>query len=337
MHISKPKKMNILLILEVLKKYSDDNIKLTQKEIGDIVERDYDVPFDRHTLKRNLDNLYDFKCGVEYAERDSETGAQGGWYFERELTDAELRMLIDGLLFSKYIPYSECKELIKKLESIGSVNFKRSHNLPENRPENKQIFLNIEEILYAMSTRKKIAFHYMRYNIDKNAHVSLCREGRPRRYVINPYEIVITNGRYYLICATDKGDKLAHYRLDHICDVEVLKSENRRSIREITGYRNGLRLAEYMRERPYMMFSGDIKRVTIRLDKGTIGHVLDWFGNDVHFTEEANDMVKAVITVNEQAMFFWALQYGKFVEVLEPKSLRKQIHETITAMAKRYE
>jgi len=336
MHISKPKKMNILLILEVLKRYSDENNKLSQKEIGDIVERDYDVPFDRHTLKRNLDNLYDFHCGVEYAERNSENEEPGGWYFERDLTDAEMRMLIDGLLFSKYIPYSECKGLIKKLENLASVHFKHSHSLPENRPENKQIFLNIEEILCAMSTRKKIAFHYMRYNLDKSANVRLCRDGRPRRYTVSPYEIVITNGRYYLICATDKGDRLSHYRLDYICDAEVLKSEKRRSIREIPGYRNGLKLAEYMGERPYMTFSGESLRVTILLKKEIIGQVLDWFGKDVRFMDETNDTVKAVITVNEQAMLYWALQYGKYVEIIEPKSLRKQIHDIVIAMVERY-
>jgi len=335
-YIANPKKMNIIVILEVLKKYSDENNKLTQKEIAELVEREYSIPVDRHTLKRNLDNLLDFNCGVERAVRDIESGESGGWYFERDITDAEMRMLIDGLLFSKYIPFSECKGLIKKLENQAGVGFKHSHNLPENRPENKEIFLNIEELLIAISTRKKVAFHYMRYHLDKSAQMKLSREGKPRRYVVSPVEIVITNGRYYMICIPEKADCLFHFRLDHMCDVEVLKKEKRRSIREIPGYKNGFKLADYMNEHPYMSISGKISRVVFKIDKKAIGHVLDWFGKDVSFMDETKDTVTTAVTVNEEAMLYWALQYGQLVEILSPPGMRKKIRDVVIKMNEIY-
>jgi len=157
MNISDTSTMNALLILEVLKKYSDENNKLSQKKVLDLVKREYDVLLDRRTVERLIKRLYDFNW-VEYAERNKQTGETPGWYFERDITDAEIRMLIDGLLFSKYIPYSECKKLIDKLEHIAGVDFKNSYGLPENRPENKQKFLNIEELLRAMSIAKKSKF-----------------------------------------------------------------------------------------------------------------------------------------------------------------------------------
>lgn len=36
------------------------------------------------------------------------------FYLSREFTDGELRLLIDSLLFSQHIPYSRCRELVKK-------------------------------------------------------------------------------------------------------------------------------------------------------------------------------------------------------------------------------
>jgi len=336
MYISSPKKMNIVLILEVLKKYSDENHKLTQKEIENIIMRDYDVTVDRHTLKRNLDNLLDFNCGVEYTQRDKETKTAGGWYFEHDLTEAEARMLIDGLLFSKYIPYSECKGLIKKIENLSSIHFKSSYALPENRPENKEIFLNIEELLYAISKDKKVAFNYMRYGTDKKMHITKNDDGTPKIRIVSPYEIVITNGRYYLIGAPEQGDEIFHYRLDQICNVEILKSQKRKPVSDFPKYKNGFKLDEYMKERPYMTTGCDSLKVTIRLKKDAIGHVIDWLGKDAWFFDETEDSLKAIVTVNEKAMLYWALQYGKFVEVLEPQSLRDKIRDVLADMSQRY-
>ena len=71
-----------------------------------------------------------------------------GFYLKREFTDGELRLLIDGLLFSKHIPYSQCKELVEKLESLSNIYFKSRvryiATLPEDKTDNKQLFYNID-------------------------------------------------------------------------------------------------------------------------------------------------------------------------------------------------
>ena len=335
MNISDTSTMNALLILEVLKKYSDENNKLSQKKVLDLVKREYDVLLDRRTVERLIKRLYDFNW-VEYAERNKQTGETPGWYFERDITDAEIRMLIDGLLFSKYIPYSECKKLIDKLEHIAGVDFKNSYGLPENRPENKQIFLNIEELLRAMSIAKKVSFNYLRYGTDKEPSIVLDKDDNPRTYTVSPYEIVISNGHYYLICAPDHADTVYHYRLNAICNIKVLKSEKRRPIREIPGFRNGLNLAEYMKELPYMMSSGKSVRAVLRFNKSEIRHIVECFGKDVHLMDDTESTMIAIVRVNDRAMLYWALQYGMYVEVLEPQSLRESIRDAVTTIADKY-
>ncbi|MDR0221176.1 MAG: WYL domain-containing protein, partial [Lachnospiraceae bacterium] len=59
-YITPPKKMLIINILEILKKYSDENHRLSAKEIGERLEREYAQPVDRKAIKRNLMNLMDF-------------------------------------------------------------------------------------------------------------------------------------------------------------------------------------------------------------------------------------------------------------------------------------
>ena len=43
-----------------------------------------------------------------------------------------------------------------------------------------------------------------------------------------------------------------------------------------------------------------------------------------------------LLTINESAMFYWALQYGPYVEVLEPESLRNKIAEAVAEMYQKY-
>ena len=42
------------------------------------------------------------------------------------------------------------------------------------------------------------------------------------------------------------------------------------------------------------------------------------------------------VKCNEQAMMFWAMQYGKYVVVLEPEGLREKIRENVKYMYSEY-
>ena len=59
MYTAQPKNMLIMNILEILKKHSDEEHRLNQKEIIDLLDREYDMKVDRKAIKRNLMNLLD--------------------------------------------------------------------------------------------------------------------------------------------------------------------------------------------------------------------------------------------------------------------------------------
>ena len=93
-----PKKMLILNILDILKKYTDENHRLSAKEIGEILQREYSQTADRKAIKRNLMNLLDFGYDIECSEierrnKNGETETiQTDWYLNRDFTDSELRL-----------------------------------------------------------------------------------------------------------------------------------------------------------------------------------------------------------------------------------------------------
>ena len=117
MYTIQPKKLMIINILDILKKYTDEDHRLSQKDIVDILKKEYSMPADRKAVKSNLMNLVDFGYPINYSEslRKDKNGEDKtvltDWYLSPDFSDAELRLLIDGLLFSRHIPYSQRKEL----------------------------------------------------------------------------------------------------------------------------------------------------------------------------------------------------------------------------------
>jgi len=340
-----PKKMLIINILDILKRYTDESRRLSQRDILEILENEYSMKVDRKAVKRNLMNLIDSGYDIEYSMsvRKNRSGEDEviytDWYLVRDFSDVELRFLIDGLLFSKHIPHSQCKKLIDKLKSLSNTYFdakmKHVRNLPENTPVNKQLFLTIEILDEAIDKGKQVSFTYNAYGTDKKLHPRKNSGGEVREYIINPYQIVATNGRYYLICNYDKYDNVAHYRLDRITDIKLLDMPAK-PMNKVAGLEDGLSLPKHMAEHIYMFAGGSIP-VKFRAPSYLADQIVDWFGMDTMFVKGDGDMVDVGVQVNEQAMIFWALQYGRYVEVLEPTGLRERILDEIKVIAQKYE
>lgn len=328
MYATGNKKMLNMLILDILKEYSDEEHKLTQQEIMRLLKVNRGVECDRRSVKNNV--LCLIESGYDIAMED-------GYYLQsRKFEDAELRMLIDSVLFSKNLTQNQAKILIDKLKSLGNKYFsaKVTHicNLPDlHYADNKQLWYALDTINDAIAEEKKISFIYNSYGKDFKLH-----RKREKPYIVNPYQLVANNGRYYLIGNYDKYDNVSHYRLDKMTDVEVL-DEKVKAKDKVIEFAQGYNLPKHMAEHFYM-FSGTSVRVKLRASESMMNELVDWFGKD--FIIQKSDVAETIeITVkcNENAMFYWALQYGTHVEVLAPDSLRKRIKEAIEGMNKKYE
>ena len=339
---NQPKKQLILNVLDILRRYSDENHRLSQKDIADLLRRDYDMTVDRKAVRRNLLSLMECGYEIEYSEavrtvRNQKTGEAeesstwSDFYLVRDFTDAELRLLIASLLFSKHIPYSQCRALVEKLEGLSTRYFrsrvKHIRTMPVTAPENRQLFFTIETLDEAISGGKQVSFLYTSYGTDKKAHPRLNRRGEPLRYRVSPFQMAAANGRYYLIGCTEPYDDLSHYRLDRIEDIRLLDSPARPAD-TVQGLKNGMDLPRHMAEHIYM-FEGGSAPVRFRVKKAVLNDVIDWFGTELDFSDETEEEVTVRVTVNLQAMRRWAVQYGQFVKVLSPPALTEAVKEDI--------
>lgn len=344
------KKMLIINILDILKKYTDEDHKLSQKQIMDILWSDYDMAADRKTVARNLTNLmaagYPIECRDDVARtyinkqgKEETSYILSDFYLERDFTDAELRLLIDSLLFSKHIPYSQCKELVEKLKGLSNKYFnahvKHVYKLPQTASANKELFWTIEVLDEAIEKGRQVVFDYNTYGTDKKLHPKRTSDGKVREFVVNPYQMVATNGRYYLICNYDNYDTVAHCRLDRITNISLLDTPAKPA-NKVKGLEFGLDLSKHMTEHPYM-FSDESVPVTFRMKKIILNDVIDWFGTDITFFEETEDEVTARVTVNWHAMRHWALQYCRHVRILAPNDLVQHVKQDLAEALERYE
>jgi len=335
--------MHESLILEVLRKYSDENHRLSQ---GDIIARlrsEYGVAMERKAVKRNLANLQQAGFGLECDEtvRVKANGEEEtlctNWYIARPFSDAELRLLIDSVLFSKHIPPGQGRELIAKLEQQSNVYFqarvKHIHPPPGQSTLGKQIFYTIEVLDEAISLGRKVEFHYGTIDLDRQVRLRLDDRGQPKQYSVNPYQMAASNGRYYLISNIEPHDNVVHFRLDRIRDIRLL-DEPVKPMKQVRGLEHGLHLPQHMAEHIYM-FSGGSVQVKFLAQRSILDDIFDWFGPEAR-VQAQGDMLLVRARVNENAMFCWALQYGPHAEVLAPAALRERIAQAAGEMAAKY-
>lgn len=327
MYATGNKKMLNMLILEILKVYSDEKHRLTQQEIMRLLKGNYDMDCDRRSVRNNIECLQELGYDI--------VNEKGYYLAAREFDDAELRMLIDSVLFSKHLTQEQAKRLIDKLCGQANRYFSTKVSsiriLPDlQHGDNKKMMYALDTLNDAIAGRKKVSFIYNSYGKDFKLHPK-----RETPYVVSPYQIVANNGKFYLICNSDNYDTLGHYRLDKMSDVEILEEEVK-SEKEIKDFDKGFDLPRHMAEHIYM-FGGESVRIKLRVPDHMMNEMIDWFGKEFKILPSSEKgMMEITFYCNEKAMLYWALQYGPYAEVLEPKSLRDKVKQAVKDMYDKY-
>ena len=322
------KKSAVFYILKILQEDSDENHKLTYQAIADKLYSKYGTEIERKTIASCIDLLEDqgydiIKCG------------KNGLYLgERDFEEGELLFLIDAIYSSKSMPTKYAKDLVGRLtKSFSRYEKKRFSHLEKIddglRADNREIFWTIELLNDAIESGKKVEFQYGAYGIDKK--LQLKADGK--FYKINPYFMVNNRGKYYLVCNYDNHDGIANNKIECISNVRIL-DEDTKPIESLEGCEN-FSIKDYIKEHIYMV-SGKVVDASVCIaDEKRVNDFIDWFGKDVTFLKQ-DSKIFANIRVNEEALVYWALQYGEHVEIVTPKETREKIKERIEKMNQKY-
>ena len=319
------KKLALIRIWQILKEYSDYKHPLTQEEIARRLENDYGIVLERKAVSRNISLLKE--AGIEIKS------CRAGSYLDyRDFEDAELRMLIDGVLSSRYITAARSKDLIERICGLSNVYFKSSvkhiHSVNDwSKTDNTTVFFNIDMINRAIERRKQIDYDYNKYGIDKKLH-------KTSRQRVSPYQMILHNQRYYLMARDERRGDMVFHRLDHITDIGI-SDEKATPIKDVSGYENGISYKE-LSAMPYL-YTDPPEQIEFLADAQIIDQIVDWFGTGVRLMKTDDGRVRASVKASPTAMEYWALQYLRHVEIVRPESLRERIREALEKGLEKYQ
>ncbi|MCQ2515194.1 MAG: WYL domain-containing protein, partial [Ruminococcus sp.] len=254
---------------------------------------------------------------------------------------AQIRWLMDAVLFSREIPVNECKGLIEQISKLGNIDSRKklSRNIGNlnliamDKIANPQLLLNIEIIDEAIEKGKQIAYIYNDYGKDKKLHPRLDSEGNLVMRIVNPYSMLASNGRYYMVCNYDEYDNATNVRVDKITDIELLDTPVKPK-KQVKGLKS---TPSTIAEQIYMQ-PGKPERVVFKLTNNDrlVSEMIDWFGNSIKFTGEDDKTITCEVKSNLNAMKFWAMQYSDHVEIIEPEQLRENIRASMRSAWRKY-
>jgi predicted DNA-binding transcriptional regulator YafY len=321
-----PKKLALIRIWQILKEYSDYDHPMTQEDIAAHLEKDYGIVIERKAISRNISLLKE--AGFDIASR------RAGSYVDcREFEDAELHMLIDGVLSSKHITAKHSKDLIDRLCRLSNRYFKSSvkHIYSVNdwsKTDNQALFYNIELISDAIEEGRQIHYDYNKYGADKKLH-------KTSQQYVSPYQMILHNQRYYLMAWSEYWGNMVFHRLDRITNMTIT-DKPAVPLKSLKGYENGIDYKELASSKPYM-YVDKPERIEMVADASIIDQIVDWFGTDVIIAKTADsDKVKVNLKASPNAMEHWAMQYLNHVEITSPESLRERMRKALEDGVKKY-
>ena len=336
----------IFQLLHLLQEETDEMHRMTQQAISERMFDRYGVRLNRRTLKTYLDELSEagFPLISSKKPRIQPDGTveimQTDWYMEPRFEASELRLLTDLLAAMPAVPSAQREALLKKLMNHASPTCREAqsgrHVVYLHTPPAQQLLFSVDVLCEAIKRDKMVCFQYSGCHLKDDGTVSLeprrRSSGAVREYLVSPYEIAVSQGRYYLICCKEPYRTVSHYRIDRISEISIMERFDRLPVTELTGRK---KLPENLAEQLYM-YSGETVACKFLADERILSDVIDWFGEDVNLERSGDHAIAVTVQVHPKAMEHWALQYGEWVEVLEPASLRGELAAAVQKLAMSY-
>lgn len=244
-----------------------------------------------------------------------------GYYYDDSLfSAAELKILLDLLNSSRFLTPKKVEEIENRLLSLtNKYDRKMLTNDTFNRTNsiNEQLYYNVDAILKAINNKKQISFKY--FDIDLNGK----RKYREHDYLVCPYNLVINNNKYYMVCKSVKYDNLSNYRVDKMEKVVQMDDEFENHFFDINKYMHQV----------FGMFNGEVKCVSLEVDNDIYGEVLDQYGDNLMVTEKKNTtFICSVFTAITPTFMSWVFTFAGKIRILKPQLVVDKFKEVCTEM-----
>lgn len=329
---SKGQQLKEVAILDILKKYSDEDNPVNATEIAQrLAEKG--ILVERKAIYRGIEELIDYGYDILFTRTP-----RAGYYIVDKLFQLpEIYLLTDAVQAASFITVKKTRELVKKLDSMLSEPERRKREKGlyidnGHKCENEEIFYNIDILSRAIAQQKKITLIYYVRTISKDRKIVM----QSKEYKVSPYALIWQNEHYYLVANNEKYDNLMHIRLDRIRRVNITE-ENMRHFSEVSVYKDRFDIADYA-AKSFQMYSGELTEVKFNCNVSILEQVVDRFSDKIFISKVDADRFTFSVKVNlSLGLVNWILQFGDKIKVKSPQNLTDMLRERITALSSIYD
>ena len=321
-------KLKLYYLSRIMTEKTDDEHHITMPEIQRALEG-YGVTADRKSLYDDLEALRVLGIDVIGEKNGRSYSYHVG---KKQFEIAELKLLVDAIQSSKFITEKKSNDLIKKLTSLAS-NYEASQLKRQVvvqgriKTMNESIYYIVDDIHNAITNNKKIRFEYLRWNLDKKME-----RRKDKLYEVSPWALTWDDENYYLIGFDAEEDKIKHYRVDKMRDIELTDEK-----REGKEHFKRFDMAAYARMN-FGMFGGEEVRVNLHFQNEMVGVLLDRFGKDISiYRTDKEGWSETYVDVALSDQFLgWIFSLGTKVKIVGPDDVVKRFKSELNAMKRLY-
>ena len=341
------------VIIELLKRYPQglcpNEIREKVKEYPELGGKDYRTRIGTRleylTAFGHRSGLFEIRSKLE--DKPSQEGKKEVFQYFNKMSDAEIQLMLRSYRSIKGKPAEKLSKdkstgkrtLIRHsrdfFANLTTQKFIRSFD-NEDPPEmhNPEIINNIKTIQSAISDSKVLAIRYGDYDINRQLCPRMNKKGDVMVYKVYPIKMVVSLGRYYLYCRHKQYVNLSCMRIDRMITCAKTsedcqwKEEDRDVLLQGIG-------EPHFAQRLYM-FTGRAERITFLTDEKHLNDVFDWFGSDVELKKTDDNRIRVTVKADKNAMLYWAMQYSRYVKVIDPPELVENIKQALAEALDQY-
>lgn len=313
-------KLRQVFVLKILYEHTDENHCITIAQILQFLKDEYGIESYRKTIKEDIDLLMTAGFDIEFIK-----SSQNLYHIvSREFDIAELKVLIDAVVSSKFISKTKSQQLAEKLSKLAGPYMSKElvRNIDVERRvkgDNKQLLLIIDTINTAINQKRKIAFKYFTYNVRKEKK----EKHNGYIYKFSPYKLVWNGDYYYVVGFSDKYNDIGSFRVDRISkNPEILDEEAVPVPKkfDVTTYLNTM----------FRMYNSECKEVELICDNDVMDSIIDRFGEEVQVYANDMDSFKIIVNTAVNHIFYcWIFGFGGKVKIKAPFEVRNEYIEML--------
>lgn len=324
-------KIRTLLVYKLLNSYSDEEHHISSTKLISML-KDYGVDCERKSIYADVKALNALGCDIITAH----SPRKGFFMGQRMFEIPELTLLIDAVCSANFITPKKTELLVDKLKTLMSVY--QAESLTDlvyfdpgvAKCDNEEIYIVIDNLNEAITSKKKVKFKYKRRSVDTNTHARYTT----KTYVVSPYALIWRDDHYYLVCNFNDHDNLVNLRVDRMSKLSVLDADVR-PINEVSKYEDSLDVSDYL-STMFNMFSGDECLTTLEFHISLEEEIVDRFGRVRIQAVDGNHLKATVKASDSDGFVSWVMQFGDKVKVVEPASLAEKVRLKAQSIADSY-